>query len=104
MATLLLSDETVFKNVRDEIEKSSKEIDSSIKKQNAMLRDLVDESTWKGSTRNSAQSKVAELEKQTNTISSTLNAYVKFLDLVLDSYKTADTIYSKNADNLSDGN
>ncbi len=103
MATILLSDESTFTSARDTINKCAKEIEDSIKKQNNMLRDLVDESTWKGQTRNSAQSKITELEKKANTIPTTLNAYVKFLDLVLESYKKADTIYKKSASNLSDG-
>jgi hypothetical protein len=104
MATMLLSDESTFVNAKETINQCTKEIEESIKKQNSMLRELVDESTWKGKTRNSAQTKISELEKQTNTIPTTLNAYVNFLDLVLESYKKSDTIYSKNASNLSDGN
>lgn len=104
MATLLITDEQTIRNARNTINQASKEIEDSIKKQNNMLRELVDEANWKGKTRNSAQTKITELEKKTNTVSTTLNAYVKFLDLVLESYKKSDTIYSKNASNLSDGN
>ena len=61
-----------------------------VNKQDKMLASLVDESIWKGPSRNAVLDKKNEIRNQTKNLKDTLNSYTSYLRIVISQYNTLD--------------
>ena len=75
---------------KDELKTSSTKILELINKQDKLLGNLVDESIWKGPSRNAVLDKKSEIKTQTNKLKDILDKYNVYLEAVASRYLELD--------------
>ena len=77
-------------NKKEELNTSATKIEELITKQDKLLASLVDESIWKGPTRDAVLDKKIEIKNNTKDIKELFNKYVTYLQEVVNLYKSLD--------------
>ena len=75
---------------KDELKASSQKISDLIVKQDKLLGNLVDESIWKGPSRNAVLNKKVEIKEGTKNLNELFNSYFTYMQNVINSYKELD--------------
>ena len=86
-------------NKKDSLNTSATKIVELISKQDKLLASLVDESIWKGPSRNAVLDKKTEIKSRTNNLKDILDKYNTYIQDVVNKYKELDKLLYDSLDN-----
>jgi uncharacterized protein YukE len=98
-----IDDDAALRNAAAKIYDCSKNIYEIIEKQNRIIEQIVDESTWQGIARDSFVENSELLKNQSKTVKGSLDTYADYLNVVVDAYASMNQQLTDYSNDLNDG-